>query len=164
MSFTHRFKGSRVPAGCDQSRSPEPSRWNRREWGETGSAAAPGQGGSAVLKTTHDMVVLPMRLQTPSAPPAPPLGTLRSVQWLAASICLCICLRLRQGLFRDNQNRLLPDAPGLPGTKPSTKGYTCFQTSGRGKPFINGSGCEHTGTGLNLVSGSLGALSRCHRH
>ena len=42
-----------------------------------------------------DIVVLPMGLQTPSAPSVcsliPPLGTPCSVQWLADSICLCIC-------------------------------------------------------------------------
>ena len=41
-----------------------------------------------------DVVVLPMGLQTPSDPSVlfltPSLGTLCSVQWLAASICLCI--------------------------------------------------------------------------
>ena len=42
-----------------------------------------------------DIVVPPMWLQTPSAPSVfsltPPLGTLCSVPWLAASIHLCIC-------------------------------------------------------------------------
>ena len=41
-----------------------------------------------------DIVFLPMVLQTPSAPSVfsqtPPLGTMCSVQWLAASIGLCI--------------------------------------------------------------------------
>ena len=39
-------------------------------------------------------VVLPVRLQSPSAPPvllpAPPPGSLSSVWWLAPSICICI--------------------------------------------------------------------------
>jgi hypothetical protein len=47
-----------------------------------------------------DIVVLPMGLQTPSAPSilslAPPLGTLYSVQWLAESIHLCICQALSE--------------------------------------------------------------------
>jgi hypothetical protein len=42
-----------------------------------------------------DTVVLPLELQTPSAPSVlsltPPLGTPCSVQWLAVSIHLCIC-------------------------------------------------------------------------
>jgi hypothetical protein len=45
--------------------------------------------------TLVGFVLLPMVLQTPSAPSVlsltPPLGTPHSVQWLAASICLCIC-------------------------------------------------------------------------
>jgi hypothetical protein len=51
-----------------------------------------------------DMLVLPMALQTPSAPSVlsltSPLGTLCSVQWLAASICLCICQALTEPLRR----------------------------------------------------------------
>jgi hypothetical protein len=47
-----------------------------------------------------DIVVPPMGLQTISAPSVPsltpPLGTLCSVQWLAVSICLCICHSLVQ--------------------------------------------------------------------
>jgi hypothetical protein len=43
-------------------------------------------------------------LQTPSAPSVPspisPSGTLHSVQWLAVSICLCICQALAQPLRR----------------------------------------------------------------
>jgi hypothetical protein len=43
-------------------------------------------------------------LQTPSAPSGlsltPSLGTLWSVQWLAASICLCICQALAEALRR----------------------------------------------------------------
>ena len=51
-----------------------------------------------------DIVVLPMGLQTPSAPSVlsltPPLGTPCSVQWLAVSICLCICKALAGPLRR----------------------------------------------------------------
>ena len=51
-----------------------------------------------------DVVVLPMELQTHSAPSllslTPPFGTLCSVQWLAASICLCICQALAEPLRR----------------------------------------------------------------
>ena len=51
-----------------------------------------------------DIVVLPMGLQTPSAPSVlsltPPLGTLWSVQWLADSILLCICQALEEALRR----------------------------------------------------------------
>jgi hypothetical protein len=43
-----------------------------------------------------DILVLPMGLQTSSAPSllslTPPLGSLCSAQWLAARICLCICM------------------------------------------------------------------------
>jgi hypothetical protein len=43
-----------------------------------------------------------MGLQTPSAPSVPsstpPLGTVSSVPWLAASICLCICQALAEAL------------------------------------------------------------------
>jgi len=46
------------------------------------------------------IVVLPMGLQTPSAPwvlsLAPSLGTLCSVQWMAVSIHLCICQALAE--------------------------------------------------------------------
>ena len=49
-------------------------------------------------------IVSPMGLQTPSAPSVlsltPPLGTLCSVQWLAASIHLCICQALADPLRR----------------------------------------------------------------
>jgi len=48
-------------------------------------------------------IVLPMGLQTPSAPSVlsltPPLGTLFSDQWLASSIRLCFCQTLAE-LFR----------------------------------------------------------------
>jgi hypothetical protein len=51
-----------------------------------------------------DIVHLPIGLQTPSAPSvlslAPPLGTLCSVQLLAASICLCVCQALAEPLRR----------------------------------------------------------------
>ena len=51
-----------------------------------------------------DIVVLPERLQTPSAPSVlsltPPLWTLCLVQWLAASILLCICQALAEPLRR----------------------------------------------------------------
>ena len=49
-----------------------------------------------------DIVVLPVGLQTHSAPwvlsLAPSLGTLCSVQWLAESIHLCICQVLLESL------------------------------------------------------------------
>ena len=49
-----------------------------------------------------DLVVLPMELQTPSAPSvhSPPLGTPWSVQWMAASIYLCIGQALAEPLRR----------------------------------------------------------------
>jgi hypothetical protein len=51
-----------------------------------------------------DIVVPPVGLQTPSATwvlsLAPPLGTLCSVQWLAASIHSCICQALPEPLRR----------------------------------------------------------------
>jgi hypothetical protein len=51
-----------------------------------------------------DIVVLPMRLQTPSTPSVLSLthllGTLHSVQWLAVSIHLCICKALAGPLRR----------------------------------------------------------------
>jgi hypothetical protein len=51
-----------------------------------------------------DIVVLPERLQTPSGPSVfsltPPLWTLWLVQWLAASILLCICQALAEPLRR----------------------------------------------------------------
>jgi hypothetical protein len=51
-----------------------------------------------------DTVVLPMGFQTPSAFLVlflnPPLGTPCSVQWLAMSICLCICEALAEPLRR----------------------------------------------------------------
>jgi hypothetical protein len=47
-----------------------------------------------------DIVVLCMGLQIPSAPSVlsliSPLGTLCLVQWLASSICLCICQALAE--------------------------------------------------------------------
>jgi hypothetical protein len=47
-----------------------------------------------------DIVVLPIGLQTPSAPSVlyltPPLGT----PWMAGSICLCICQALAEPLKR----------------------------------------------------------------
>jgi hypothetical protein len=50
------------------------------------------------------VVILPMGLQTPSAPSVPsltlPLGTPSSVQWLAASMHLCICQALPEPLRR----------------------------------------------------------------
>jgi hypothetical protein len=52
----------------------------------------------------EDIVVLPMGLQTLSTPSVhsltPPLGTPYSVQWLAVSICLCICQALAEPLKR----------------------------------------------------------------
>jgi hypothetical protein len=49
-------------------------------------------------------IVFPIELQTPSAPSVlpltPPLGTLCSIQWLAASICLCIFQVLAKPLRR----------------------------------------------------------------
>jgi hypothetical protein len=57
------------------------------------------------------IVVLPMGLQTPLAPSvlslAPPLGTLCSVQWMAASILLCICQALAEPLRRQLYQALL---------------------------------------------------------
>jgi hypothetical protein len=51
-----------------------------------------------------DTVALSMGLQSPSAPsvpsPTPPSGTPRSIQWLAASICLCICQAVAEPLGR----------------------------------------------------------------
>ena len=51
-----------------------------------------------------DIVVLPMELQTPSAPSVlsltPPLRILCSVPWLAASIHFCICQALPEPLRR----------------------------------------------------------------
>jgi hypothetical protein len=45
-----------------------------------------------------------MRLQTPSVPSVlpltPPLGSPCSVQWLAVSICICICQALAESLRR----------------------------------------------------------------
>jgi hypothetical protein len=47
-----------------------------------------------------------MGLQTPSAPsissPTPPSGTQSSVQWLAASVSLCICQALTESLRRQS--------------------------------------------------------------
>ena len=47
-----------------------------------------------------DIVILPMVLQTPSAPSVlnltPPLGSLNLVQWLAVIIHLCICQALAE--------------------------------------------------------------------
>ena len=51
-----------------------------------------------------EIVVLPMGLQTPSTSSVPSLtpllGTLSSVQWLAANICLCICKAMAGPLRR----------------------------------------------------------------
>jgi hypothetical protein len=51
-----------------------------------------------------DIVVFPMGLQTPSAPSVLsltlPLRTWCSVQWLEASICLCICQALAEPFRR----------------------------------------------------------------
>jgi hypothetical protein len=55
----------------------------------------------------------PMGLQTPSTPsvpsPTPPSGTLHSVQWLAVSICLCLCQALvepfRRQLYQAHINK-----------------------------------------------------------
>jgi hypothetical protein len=61
----------------------------------------PGSSGGYWL--VH-IVVPPMRLQAPLAPwvlsLAPPLGTMCLVQWLAASIHLCICQALAEPLRR----------------------------------------------------------------
>jgi hypothetical protein len=61
-----------------------------------------GSSGGAVWLV--DIVVLPMELQTPSAPSVlslnPPLGMPCSVQWLAASIHPCICQALVEALRR----------------------------------------------------------------
>jgi hypothetical protein len=58
-----------------------------------------------------DIVVLPVGLQSPSTPLVPSLtsllGTLRSVQWLAVSIRLCICKALAGPLSGDSHIRLL---------------------------------------------------------
>ena len=57
------------------------------------------------------IVVLPMKLQTPLAPSvlslSPPLGTPCSVQWLAGSICLCICQALAEPLRRQILKRFI---------------------------------------------------------
>jgi hypothetical protein len=51
-----------------------------------------------------DIVVLPMKLQTPSAPTvlalASPLGSPHLVQWLAAYICICVGQALAMPLRR----------------------------------------------------------------
>jgi len=51
-----------------------------------------------------DIIVPPMGLQTPLAPSvlslSPPLGIQFSVQWLAASIRLCVCHALAKPLRR----------------------------------------------------------------
>ena len=61
----------------------------------------PGCSGGVWLV---DIVVLPVWLQTPSTPSDPSLtpllGTLHSVQWLPANICLCICKALAGPLRR----------------------------------------------------------------
>jgi hypothetical protein len=71
-----------------------------------GSLVPESSGGVWVV----DIVVLPMGLQTHSAPPVlsltPPLGTLCLVQWLAANIHL-LFLRLWQSLSGDSNIRLL---------------------------------------------------------
>jgi hypothetical protein len=61
----------------------------------------PGSFGGGLVV---DIVVLPMGLQTPSAPLVlsltPPLGTPCSIQWLAVSIHLYICQALAEPLRR----------------------------------------------------------------
>jgi hypothetical protein len=61
----------------------------------------PGRSGVICL---IDIVILSMGLQTPLAPSVlsltPPLGTLCSVQWLAASMCFYICQALAEPLRR----------------------------------------------------------------
>ena len=49
-----------------------------------------------------DIIVLPLGLQTPSAPSvlSPPLGTTFSVQWLAVNVCLCTMQTLAEPLRR----------------------------------------------------------------
>jgi len=51
-----------------------------------------------------DIVVLPVGLQTPTAPSVlsltPPLGSPRPVQWLTVSICIYICQALAEPLRR----------------------------------------------------------------
>jgi hypothetical protein len=51
-----------------------------------------------------NILVLPMRLQTPSAPSVllltPPLGSPCSVRWLAARICICFSQALAEPLRR----------------------------------------------------------------
>jgi hypothetical protein len=63
--------------------------------------SAPGSSGEGVWLVD---IVLPVGLQTPSAPSAlsltPLLVTLCSVQWLAVSIHLCICQALAEPLRR----------------------------------------------------------------
>ena len=58
------------------------------------------------LKNPINIAVPPMGLQNPSAPtvpsPTPSLGSLCSVQWLAESICLCICQALAEPLRRQS--------------------------------------------------------------
>jgi hypothetical protein len=60
----------------------------------------PGSSGGGLVY----IVVLPMGLQTSSTPSVPsltpPLGTPRSVQWLAANIWLCVCKDLTGPLRR----------------------------------------------------------------
>jgi len=57
----------------------------------------PGSSGGIWLVD----IVLPMGLQIPSILSlTPALGTLFSVQWLAVSICLCICQALAEPLKR----------------------------------------------------------------
>jgi hypothetical protein len=62
------------------------------------------QSSGAGLEWLVDIVVLPIGLQSPSAPSVlsltPPLRTLCGVQWLARSILLCICHILTEPLKR----------------------------------------------------------------
>ena len=62
-----------------------------------------------------DIVVLPMGFQIPSAPTSlsltPPLGAPCSVQWLAVSICLCICQALAELLRRQPYQGFHQQAP-----------------------------------------------------
>ena len=67
----------------------------------------PGSSGQGRGVWLVDIVVLPMGLQTPSAPSvlpvAPPLGSPCSVQWLATSILICISKALSEAL-RDRKS------------------------------------------------------------
>ena len=65
---------------------------------------SPGAPGVRRVFWPVDTVAPSMGLQTPSAPSVssstPPLGTPCSVQWLALSICLCVCQALAKPLRR----------------------------------------------------------------